>query len=32
MFSVTEEMAVKDIPKVEFTKMFEQLQCKYFEA
>ena len=32
MFSVPGEIAVKDIPREAFTKMFEQLQCEYFEA
>jgi hypothetical protein len=32
MFSLTGEKAVKDIPKEEFTKMFEHLQCEHCEA
>lgn len=30
MFSVTGEILIKDIPKEEFTKMFEQLQFIFF--
>lgn len=32
MFFVTGEVAVKDIPREALTKMFEQLQCEFFEA
>lgn len=32
MFSVTGEIAVKDIPREAFPKVFEQLQREYFEA